>query len=312
MEENESTPGTGIPLRIAVLGAGSIGSAFAFQLARRGGHDVTVIARPGSARLAQLRRDNGIVDVKGERADLHVAEALDEQVAYDLVIVTLLAHQAGAVLPALQRSAARWIQFMFNDFEPERSRDAVGAQRCSFGMPFVQSQLDEQGRLKATIGAGGQKTKMSAQRWVDVFEAAGLPAVREPNMLAWLRSHAPLCIAFESVSVAGVRRGGGASWGEAMRIARGVQESAGLIRALGHPVYPPGKARLMSGPPWIMASGLWAASRVKSFRELLATGAVECGALVDELCAAAARSGAHIRTDRLQGMKPVPASPRSA
>jgi predicted dinucleotide-binding enzyme len=33
------------PLRIAVLGVGKIGSTFAFQLARTGNHDVTVICR---------------------------------------------------------------------------------------------------------------------------------------------------------------------------------------------------------------------------------------------------------------------------
>ena len=80
------------PLRIAVLGAGKIGSAFAFQLARTGGHDVTVIARPGSVRLGQLERDNAIIDIKGERASVGVSSELDEQVLYDLVIVTLLAH----------------------------------------------------------------------------------------------------------------------------------------------------------------------------------------------------------------------------
>ena len=58
------------PLRIAVLGVGKIGSAFAFQLVRTGGHDVTVIARQDSVRLAQLERDRAIVDTKGERASV--------------------------------------------------------------------------------------------------------------------------------------------------------------------------------------------------------------------------------------------------
>ena len=31
-------------LQIAVIGAGNIGSTFAFQLARAGGHDVTAVA----------------------------------------------------------------------------------------------------------------------------------------------------------------------------------------------------------------------------------------------------------------------------
>ena len=155
-----STAAPTSPLGIAIVGVGNIGSTFAFQLARIGGHDVTVVARPGSKRLEQLRRDGAIVDVKGERASVHVTDALDEQASFDLVIVTLLAHQVDAVLPALRRSAAGCIQFMFNTFDPERLRDAVGRERCAFGMNFVQATLDGDGRLKATIGAGGQKTLM--------------------------------------------------------------------------------------------------------------------------------------------------------
>ncbi len=198
------------PLQIAVIGAGNIGSTFAFHLARTGGHQITVVARPGSPRLAQLQRDGAIVDDKGDRAHVHVVDALDETTPYDLVIVTVLTHQVDAVLPALGRSAARNIQFMFNTFDPERLSVAVGDERSAFGMPFVQATLDRDGRLKARIGAGGQKTLISDQRWVDVFNAAGLPAVREREMPLWLRCHVPLCVAFESVSVAGVRRGGGA------------------------------------------------------------------------------------------------------
>ena len=127
-----SPPPMSTPLRTAVLGCGKIGSTFAFQLARAG-NDVTVIARPMSTRLQQLRRDNGIVTVKGERASVHVADALDEQTPYDFIIVTVVDYQVDALLPALQRSAAKSIQFMFVSFSPERLRDAVGAERCSFG-----------------------------------------------------------------------------------------------------------------------------------------------------------------------------------
>jgi len=293
-----------VALRIAVLGVGRIGSAFAFQLARTGGHDVTVIARPGSPRLQQLRRDNGIVDTKGERATVRIEDALDEQAPYDLVIVTLLGFQVDAVLPALRRSAAKCIQFMFVTFEPERLRDAVGAERCAFGMPFIQSDFDGEGRLKATIGAGGQKTIMSQQRWVDVFIAAGLPAALEPDMPLWLRCHAPLTIAFESISVAGVRRGGGASWSEANVIARGVHESFALIRGLGYPIYPRAKTLLAASPAPVVAAMLWAMSRIKPFRELLATGVNECRALVDVLAAAAAQAKPQVRAARILAMKP--------
>jgi len=67
-------------LRIAIIGVGGIGSTFAFQLVSQGGDEVTAIARPGSDRLQHLRRDNAIIDVNGQRADVLVAEALDETI----------------------------------------------------------------------------------------------------------------------------------------------------------------------------------------------------------------------------------------
>ena len=291
-------------LRIAVLGVGQIGSAFAFQLARAGGHDITVIARPGSERLVQLERDQAIIDVKGERASVRVASELDEGTPYDLLIVTLLAHQAAPLLPALRRSSASCVQFMFNTFQPERLPAAIGPERCAFGMPFIQSTLDVDGKLKVTIGAGGQKTIMNQQRWVDVFNAAGLPAALEPNMLLWLRCHTPLCVAFESVSVAGERRGGGASWGEAVVLARGVHAGFALIKSLGYAVYPQAKKRIDDSPIWVMAAMLWFMSRIRSFRELLATGGAECRALVDTMVSAAPLASSPVRVSAIEAMKP--------
>jgi 2-dehydropantoate 2-reductase len=293
------------PLRIAVVGLGGIGSTFAFQLARIGHHKVTVVARPGSARLLQLQRDQAIVNVKGERAEVLVADALDEQTPYDLVLVTLLAHQVAAVLPALQRSSAKWIQFMFNNFEPEILQNAIGAGRCSFGMPFVQATVTPDGKLNATIGAAGQKTKMNDQRWVDLFVAAGMPAVLEPDMLLWLRCHAPMGAAFESISFSGVRRGGGASWGEAMVVAGGLKESFTLIERLGYKLYPSGKSLLHASSTAVASTMLWSMSRIKSFRELLATGINECRALVDVMAENATRAQPSVSVAKIQAMKPA-------
>ncbi len=292
-------------LKIAILGAGRIGSTFAFQLARTGGHDVTVVARPGSLRLQQLERDGAIVDVKGERASVRVAAALDQQIPYDLVMVTLLAHQVDAQLPALQRSAAGCIHFMFNTFQPERLRDAIGVERCAFGMPFVQATLDGDGKLKAAIGAGGQKTRMDQQRWVDVFQAAGLPATVERDMPLWLRCHVPLCVAFESVALYGAKRGGGASWNEALALARGIHSGFRLIEALGYPIYPRAKKLIDGAPAPMLASMLWSMSRVRSFRELLATGKAECCALVDVMVATARLAKPPVAASAIEAMRPT-------
>lgn len=303
MNAKENAPSSPA-LRVAVLGMGGIGSAFAFELSRTGHHEVTAIARPESVRLEQLQSSSGIVSIKNERAEVHITGRLDEEIPYDLVIVTLLAHQVDAVLPALQRSAAKCVLFMFNNFEPERLRDALGAERCSFGMLFVQASLDQEGKLDAKIGAAGQKTKIDNPQWVDVFVAAGLPAVLEPEMLLWLRCHVPLCVAFESVSVAGVRRGGGASWGEALVLARGMQEGFKLIQRLGYRLYPQEKSALNASPVGVVASMLWTMSRIPSFRELLATGAGECRALVDVLVTAAGRVAPPIDAAKILAMRP--------
>jgi 2-dehydropantoate 2-reductase len=292
-------------MRIAVIGVGGIGSAFAFQLARTGGHNITVVARPGSSRFLQLVRDQGIVKTTGERVDVHVTDTLEEQIAYDLVLVTLLAHQVEAVVPALRRSAAKRIQFMFNNFEPEKLRDAVGADRCSFGMPFIQATLDPSGKLNATIGAGGQKSKMGSEECVAIFNQAGIPAVLEPQMLLWLRCHAPLGAALESACFAGMRRGGGASWAESITIARGMQESFTLIQRLGYRIYPSMKALLHAAPAWLVAVLLWSLSRIRSFRELLATGVNESRALVDVLAANASEVLEPVAVRKILAMKPV-------
>lgn len=291
------------PLRIAVIGAGKIGSAFAFQLARAG-HAVTMVARPESCRLTQLQAQQAIVTTDGERAAVTVCSALDESIDYDLALVTVLAHQVDVLIPALRRSAARRLLFVFNNFAPQKLCDALGAGRCDFGMPFVQATLDPAGLLQAKLGAGGLKTRLSHPRWVDLFNGAGLPATLEADMMLWLRCHVPVCIAFESISVAAVRRGGGASWTEAQIVARGMREAFALVVALGDPVYPAGKARLAACPVWVTAAMLWSVSRIKPLRELLAGGIDECRSLVDTILAAAVPTVPAAGWARIAAMRP--------
>ena len=200
---------TQAPGRVAIIGVGRIGSAFAFQLAQAG-HDVTVIARPDSRRLAQLRRDRGIVLASGERAEVTVAERLDEDAPYDLVIVTALAHQVDPLLPALKRSQAGCVHLMFVTPEADRLRSAIGADRVTFGMAAVLATLDDEGKLGLTIPK--TKAPQGDQRWVDLFQEAGMPAKLEKDMGRWLRYQTPLTIAMESVALTGMRHRRGATW----------------------------------------------------------------------------------------------------
>ena len=139
-------------MKIAVIGPGGIGSTFAFQLARAG-HDVTIVAR--GKRLEQLQRDQAVLTRDGQRVAVRVTAVLDETTPWELVLVTVLASQVDALLPALRASAARQVMFMFNTFEPlGRLRDAVGAARFAFGFPAILASVDG-GKLTTQIVARG-------------------------------------------------------------------------------------------------------------------------------------------------------------
>jgi 2-dehydropantoate 2-reductase len=280
-------PAAKSPLSIAVIGAGKVGSTFAYQLARAG-HDVTVIARPDSLRLQQLQRDQGIILKTGERAEVRVADKLDEEAAYNLVVVTTPAHQVDAVLPALQRSKAQYVQFMFLTFEPERLRDAIG-HRCSFGMPSLMAMMDSEGRIKPTI-ISSLKTKHGDQRWADLFSSAGIPSAFEPEMALWLRCETPFTAAIQSLAVAGQRRGGGATWAEAKAVACGLHGGFAIVKGLGYRLYPSTKSTMYSVPNFLIAFLLWVFSRIPAMRENLATGLNECRALIDTMVAAAGKA----------------------
>jgi 2-dehydropantoate 2-reductase len=292
-------------LSIAIIGLGGIGSAFAYQLALAG-HDLTVVARPGSLRLQQLLRDQGIILQSDLRANVRVTDHLDEQIAYDLVLVTTLAHQVDSIIPSLKKSKAKSIQFMFNNFNPEHLRDIIGPDRCSFGMPFLMASLDVDGKLNHKVNPG-QNTLHGDQRWVNLFRSAGLPSTYEADILLWLRCHTPLCIAFESICVTGESRQGGATWSESMSVARGVKGGFTVIKALGYKIYPNAKSRLSSCPTWLISGMLWFVSRIPSFRKLLATGRNECQALIKVMAAAGSEIKSDLpgAVDSILAMKPI-------
>ncbi|WP_437335029.1 ketopantoate reductase family protein [Sorangium sp. So ce394] len=271
-------------MKIAIVGAGRIGSTFAFQLARAG-HEVTVVAR--GARLAQLRRDEAIVTAAGERAAVGVSAALDEATAWDLVLVTVLAHQVDEVLPALSASAARTVMFMFNTFEPlGRLRDAVGAARVAFGFPAILATLDD-GKLTSRIVTRGMVTPVTDAAWAKVFTDAGIPAVVEPDMESWLRTHAALVAPVMVAVVTAHARKAGVSWTEAMDLARALEEGLRLVRQLGNTLTPAPIAALSRLPTPAAAALVWTLSRVEPLRKTGAAGPGEPRALIDAMAAAA-------------------------
>lgn len=271
-------------MNIAIIGAGRIGSTFAYYFSR-GGHEVTLIAR--GQRLEALQRDGAIVAVKGDRAPVKAAAELDVTTAYDLVLVTVLAHQANALLPALKASPAKQVMFMFNTFEKlDRLRDAVGAARFAFGFPtFTASFID--GRLKSSVGTPGQSTFVSNEEWAVVFRKAGFPTVVEPDMEAFLRSHAAFVIPLMALSYLAYTRGAGITWAEAARHARALREAIDVVRQMGHTVTPAAVAVLSWLPVFVVGWMMWAFSRLPYAKELGSMGPGEVQSLIDGMTATA-------------------------
>lgn len=285
-----------LQMKIAIIGPGGIGSTFAFQLARAG-HEVTVVAR--GKRLEQLARDQAIVDRSGQRAAVQVSAALDTATPWDLVLVTVLASQVDAVLPALAASAARTVMFMFNTFEPlDRLRSAVGPQRFAFGFPAILANVKD-GRLTTDIvGRGPLVTTVTDAEWAQLFTAAGIRSVVEKDMESWLRTHAAFVVPMMVLSVRAYTRRAGITWKEARSLAGALDEGIRLVQKLGNTITPSAMATLSCCPTSVLAGMMWAASRVPTLRETGAAGPGEPRSLIDQMLAAAPVPMPALRTIR--------------
>ncbi len=271
-------------MKIAIVGPGGIGSTFALQLGQAG-HEVTVVAR--GKRLEQLQRDEAIVSVAGRRTAVRVSAALDVATEWDLVLVTVLASQVDAVLPALAACAAKTVMFMFNTFEPlDRLRYAVGTARFAFGFPAILASLED-GKLTAKIVTRGLVTTVTDAAWAEVFTDAGIPSVVHPDMESWLRTHAAFVVPVMAASITAYTRRAGVSWTEAMNLARAMDEGFSLVRQLGNAITPAPMGTLSRMPTRMAAALIWTLSRLPAIREAGAAGPGEPRTLIDAMSAAA-------------------------
>jgi 2-dehydropantoate 2-reductase len=272
-------------MKIAIIGAGGIGSTFAVQLARAE-HEVYVVAR--GKRLSQLQEHGGILTAAGELVRVATSVALDEAAPWDLVLVSVLGHQVSPLMAALENSAAKRIMFMFNTFEPLAPlRDAVGSERFAFGFPAILAHVDAQGRLESSIKRHGLQTTVTDRALADVFSAAGIPSVVSPQMESWLRSHVAAVVPVMLASSVAHARRAGITWREAVAMAGVMDESFGLVRQLGFDVLPAAHSVIASLPVPAKAALLWSATRNDAVRASGAAGLVEARQLVASMIAAA-------------------------
>ena len=270
-------------MKIAILGAGAIGSIFAYQLSRAG-HDVTVIAR--NSRLAALRKTGGIsvrhlLSGKVDWASVQVSDALSPSTAWDLLLVPVQRQQVDSLVDVVAASSARRIMFMFNTAGDIASlRDRVGRDRFLWGFPAALGAL-EGGAVRyevvpswlrflqiTTIGGLADYVPPDLQSIRELFVGADIPTALCTDMSAWLKTHAAFMVPLMAAGVL-VNEEGTLPWEAARSAANAMLEGFRLVRSSGVKLQPAQMAAASQLPRSAVAVSIWFAFQIGFVREIL-------------------------------------------
>ncbi|OAP58689.1 hypothetical protein AYL99_07779 [Fonsecaea erecta] len=258
--------------RVAIIGAGPVGCAFALHLVKAG-HEVTIVGR--GQRLATLQENGGVLAKKSAKSTeisktpVKAVGSLDTSQPWDLILLTITEHQFDDQLYATLKACPRRseILFMFNTFASlDKYFDVLGKERCIMGFPAIMASFYE-GALVHQFMSFGQITIVSSPEWRSIFSAAGIPCVHEPDMQSWLRTHAVLVVGILSAIVAASKKKSGLTWAEAGLRTGAAREGFQLVMKLGNNITPRFLYYVVVAAPSFVFTGLiWVLTRVPSMR----------------------------------------------
>jgi 2-dehydropantoate 2-reductase len=240
-------------MKILVYGAGVLGSLYAARLIESG-HSVYLLAR--DKRATELQSHGIVLQslTTGERTQVpvNVVEQLRPKDSYDLALILLPKHRYDEVLPVLGANAhIPDILFLGNNAAGAVALcSAVGRQRVLLGFPGASGT--RQGhvvhyfdtingqRLPVTMGELNGAVTPRLRLIASVFQGAGIPVALEPDIDAWLKTHAalilPLAGAYymSNCDVEGMVR----TRDSLVLMYRGIQEGFEVLCRLGVPLVP--------------------------------------------------------------------------
>ena len=249
-------------MKLLVYGAGVTGSLFSVRL-HEAGHDVSLLAR--GERLAALRR-HGVQLAEGDspvvrRVPVPVVERPDGR--YDLIAVFVRAHQVDAVLESLAGLEGD-VLFLLNwAAGPEPLGTVIGQERVLLGFPTAAGTMDGDvvryrpasfmtRRFPMPIGEPDGRATPRLERIVQALRAAGINAKAEPQMDAWLKTHAAFVVPLgQAVNAAGGPRALADDPDAVRRMIRLVRQN---LAALPTPPVPRGFAALQTLPEGLLAA----------------------------------------------------------
>jgi 2-dehydropantoate 2-reductase len=187
-------------VKLLVYGAGVTGTLFSARL-HEAGHDVSLLAR--GERLAALRR-HGVQLAEGDSPAVRrvpVPAVVHPAGGYDLIAVFVRAHQVDAVLESLAGLEADVLFALNWAAGPEPLGAVIGPERVLLSFPADGGTMDGDvvryrpasfltRRVPMPVGEPDGRATARLERTVRALRAAGINAKAEPQMDAWLKTHA--------------------------------------------------------------------------------------------------------------------------
>ncbi|MEO9147641.1 MAG: 2-dehydropantoate 2-reductase N-terminal domain-containing protein [Ginsengibacter sp.] len=250
-------------MKILIYGAGVIGSIYAAKLFDAK-NDITLLAR--GKRFESLQQNGVIIreQLTGKKinARIPLAQQLEANDHYDLIIATVRLDQFESVLPVLKNnSASPLIMFMLNN--PENIQaivDDLKPKHVIFGFPGAGGTAKENlidfiqiKQQKTTIGEISGVKSETIKTIKLLFETAGFSVDISDNMQSWLKTHA---VFMACVSAAIIKENGdstqlGGNKKSVKLMVQSIKEGFRALTNLGIPVTPSNlKIIFMIMPQW--------------------------------------------------------------
>ena len=195
-------------MKFLVLGAGVIGTTYAWQLSKAG-HEVTLLVRSGNRE--RIEREGIRIRCKDERQkpvattevtfQPMVVDELRPEAGYDLIMVSVRAQQLDGILPQLTAGAGQSDVLFFgnNWWGDERIRQYLPATQYFFGFSRlvggwrtgnqVECIIFNTPGLETLLGEKYGQMTPRLQNLVDVFKRANLRPTISREILGWLAIH---------------------------------------------------------------------------------------------------------------------------
>jgi 2-dehydropantoate 2-reductase len=202
-------------MKVLVYGAGVTGSQCAIRL-QEGGHDVSLVAR--GERLSVLRRDGGVKIAAHGSPDIKLVPVPlveDPTGIYDFIAVCVCAHQVDALLKPIAGLQGD-VLFMHNwAAGPGPLGAVIGWDRVLLGSATSGGTMVGDvvrhpassfvtRRVAIPLGEPNGRTTPRLEGIVKAFRTSGINAKAEPQMDAWLKTHAAFAVPLgQAVNAAG-------------------------------------------------------------------------------------------------------------